>query len=54
MESEGEETLVADVVDKERTGAISWRLMLGRNRRIKGLLCCQVGRGKCRGGVADG
>ena len=40
MESEGEETLVADVVDKERTGATSWRLLFGRNCESRA--CCVV------------
>lgn len=39
VENEGEETLVADVVDVERTAVTSWRLLLERNWES----CCVVG-----------
>lgn len=40
MESEGEETLVADVVDVERTTVTSWRLLFGTNWELR--TCCVV------------
>lgn len=41
VENEGEETLVVDVVDAERTTVTSWRFLLGRIWESEA--CCIVG-----------
>lgn len=49
MAVEGEETLVANVADLERTSVTSWRLLLGRN--LKSGACCVMGEVEKRAGV---
>lgn len=42
VENEGEETLVAGIVDVDKTSVTSWRLLLGRN--LESGAVCDVGK----------